>query len=73
MQSTAPEEYTPSRLARLCMRLSGLPLGGFAAPPAAMMGARATEDASTSAPAPVRLRPRTARSRIRWISLSAVR
>ncbi len=73
MQSTTPR--APSALGRLCSRIAGLPLGGFAAPPPAMID---TLSAAAAPPEPrashTRIRSAVdARSPIRWTNLSAVR
>ena len=74
MQPQAHRE--PSALARLCARIGGLPLGGFAAPPPALFD----DPAVSGDVAPSRARVGAARRPtselrrpIRWTTLSAVR
>lgn len=77
MQSNASR--ASSAIARLCARIAGLPLGGFAAPPPTMVDAMNPDPGTVEGPRPeptVRIEhrpPSDVRRPIRWTSLSAVR
>lgn len=64
---------TSSLLARLCSRMSALPLGGFAAPPPTLLESARTAPRAGSRQ-PRRVEPTVdVRYPVRWTALSAVR